>query len=40
MNLSTEIGLAEVLRVIPDAQTVAALRSQPTTTSKLRLETG
>ena len=40
MNLSTEIGLAEMVRVIPDAQTDAALRIWPTTTSKLRLETG
>jgi hypothetical protein len=40
MNVSTEIGLAEVLRVIPEAQTDAALRIWPTTTSKLRLETG
>ena len=39
MNVSTEIGLAEMVRVIPDALTDAALRIWPTTTRKLRLET-
>ena len=33
MNVSTEIGLAEMVRVIPDAQTVAALRIWPTRAS-------
>jgi hypothetical protein len=39
MNVSTEIDMAKVGRVIPDAQTDAALRIWPTTTRKLRLET-